>query len=98
VWGAAHGLTPGHGMAIVGARGTPRHAVYLALRLIGRWSTQNWLNVHMCAMKIPPQKHYLREANVNQIFQSYRLMTICWKSEFIVLHIITRIRLANVKI
>jgi len=36
VWGAAHGLTPGHGKTIVGAylvgtRGTPRHAVYLGL-------------------------------------------------------------------
>ena len=35
-WGAAHALTPGHGKAIVagylvGARGTPRHAVYLGL-------------------------------------------------------------------
>jgi ABC-type nickel/cobalt efflux system permease component RcnA len=36
VWGAAHGLTPGHGKAIVGAylvgaRGTAWHAVYLGL-------------------------------------------------------------------
>lgn len=36
VWGAAHALTPGHGKAIVGAylvgaRGTPWHALYLGL-------------------------------------------------------------------
>ncbi len=35
-WGAVHALSPGHGKAIVaayliGARGTPRHAVYLGL-------------------------------------------------------------------
>lgn len=35
-WGAAHALSPGHGKGIVaaylvGARGTPRHAVYLGL-------------------------------------------------------------------
>jgi ABC-type nickel/cobalt efflux system permease component RcnA len=36
VWGAMHAMTPGHGKTVVGAylvgaRGTPRHAVYLGL-------------------------------------------------------------------